>query len=258
MSIVRKSFACIALSAPLFALAQNPGLLAEVKTADAAYWQAYNDCDYATLDRLTAENVEFYHDLGGLTSGRAALTDSVRKNICGRPDMAIRRTAQDKDVQTYLLNRGPDVYAAVVTGRHEFTQGPKGVPLPPNGEAQFTMLWLRNADKTWTLSRVLSYGHKAIQRANDSKAVSLNEADLERFAGSYAATIQKVLVFRREGGNLSVEIGGRPVTLYPKGATTFFMKERNIEVEFRGAADGKATGLVVRQDGKQVDEGKRM
>ncbi|HEX8602996.1 MAG TPA: nuclear transport factor 2 family protein [Pseudoduganella sp.] len=252
------SFAGIALAAPLLAFAQNPGLLAEVKAADAAYWKAYNDCDYAALDKLTAENVEFYHDIGGVTNGRAALTDSVRKNICGRPGVTVQRTVQDKDTQTYLLNRGPDVYGAIVTGRHEFSEAPKGVKAAPNGEALFSMLWLRNADKTWTLSRALSYDHKAILKPNDSKVVALADADLERFAGSYAAKIQKVLTFRRAGLNLSVEVGGRPVTLYPKGPNTFFMKERDIEVEFKAAADGKASSLVLRENGRQVDEGTRI
>jgi len=39
------------------------------------------------LDKLRisfVENVEFYHDQGGVTLGRAALTDSVKKNICGK------------------------------------------------------------------------------------------------------------------------------------------------------------------------------
>jgi hypothetical protein len=68
MSIFRRSLGVIALTVPMLSFAQtNPVLLAEVKTADAAYWKAYNDCDYATLDKLTAENVEFYHDQGGVT-----------------------------------------------------------------------------------------------------------------------------------------------------------------------------------------------
>jgi hypothetical protein len=260
MSIFRKSLAVIALTAPMLPLAQaNPGLLAEVKAADTAYWKAYNDCDYAALDRLTADNVEFYHDQGGVTNGRAALTDSIRKHICGgRPAVAVTRTAQDKDVQVFLLNRGPDVYGALVTGRHAFANGPVGRQATPLIEALYAILWLRGADKAWTISRVVSYDHKPVAAPNGSKAIELPAAELDRFVGSYSSGMQKSLDFKRVGGNLSVEVEGRPITLYPKGANTFFMKERPIEVEFKAGDDGKVSGLVVRANGQPVDQGRRL
>jgi ketosteroid isomerase-like protein len=256
MSTMRTALAGVTLAMPLLAFA-NPALLAEVKAADAAYWTAYNSCDYAALDALTAENVEFYHDVAGSLNGRAALTDAVRKNICGDATLAIRRTAQDKDGQAYLLNRGPDVYGAIVTGRHAFTNSRNGGAAVPVDEARYTMLWLRDG-KGWKLSRALSYEHKSLQKAASSTAVTLSEAALEQFAGSYAAKAQPVFVLKRDGANLSVEVGGRPTTLYPKNANTFFIKGRNIEVEFKPAVDGRVPGFIVRENGQQVEEGKRM
>ncbi|GGX80085.1 DUF4440 domain-containing protein [Massilia dura] len=256
MSIIRAALAAIGFATPLLAFA-NPGLLAEVKAADAAYWKAYNSCDYAALDALTAENVEFYHDVAGSLTGRAALTDSVRKNICGDATLAIRRTAQEKDGQAYLLHRGPDVYGAVLTGRHEFTNSRNGGAAVPVGEALYTMLWLRE-NKGWKLSRALSYEHKPLQNPDTPAAVTLSAAELDRFAGSYSAKAQPVFVLKREGGNLTVDVGGRPWTLYPKSANTFFIKGRNIEVEFKPPVDGKIPGFIVREDGQQVDEGKRL
>jgi Domain of unknown function (DUF4440)/Domain of unknown function (DUF3471) len=260
MSNVRKSLAAIVLAAPFVPFAHaNPGLLAEVRAADAAYWKAYNACDYAALDKLTAENVEFYHDKAGSVNGRAALTDSVRQNICGgRPALAITRSARDEDVRVFLLNRGPEVYGALVTGRHAFAQGPVGGKAEPAGEALYSTLWLRGADKGWTMSRVVSYDHQPVFKPNDSRAIELPAAQLDRFVGSYSSGMQKSLDVTRDGGNLSVQVEGRPVTLYPKSANTFFMKERQIEVEFETGGDGKASGFVVRANGQPVDQGKRL
>ncbi|MFP5391481.1 MAG: nuclear transport factor 2 family protein [Gammaproteobacteria bacterium] len=250
--------AALATALPLASFAQAPAALEkDVKAAEAAYWKAYNDCDYAKLDALTAEDVEFYHDKGGMTNGRAALTDAVRKNICGNPAVAVRRDAAAKDVQAFMLERGPEVYGALITGQHRFTNVPKsGGAEVPTDRARYTMLWLRK-DNAWKLSRVVSYDHQPIPFESTQKAVTLSAAELDAFAGSYAAHMQPVLVFKRAGANLSVDVGGRPMTLYPLGKTTFFMKEQPIEVEFKPAVGGKSPGFVVRQNGAPVDEGVR-
>jgi len=41
-----------------------------------------NHCDLKTFDSLLADDVEFYHDQGGVTLGRQKLTESVKNNIC--------------------------------------------------------------------------------------------------------------------------------------------------------------------------------
>jgi hypothetical protein len=133
-----------------------------------------------------------------------------------------------------------------------------GEQVAPLSQALYSMLWLRGADKTWTISRVVSYDHKLLSTPNDSKAIELPAAELDRFVGRYSSGMRKSLEFKRLGGNLSVEVEGRPITLYPKGASTFFMKERLIEVEFKVDDDGKVSGFVVRANGQAVDQGKRL
>ncbi len=55
-----------------------------ITALDAALFDSYNRCDLEKFASFFVENVEFYHDQGGVTLGRAALTDSIKKNICGR------------------------------------------------------------------------------------------------------------------------------------------------------------------------------
>ena len=55
-----------------------------VAALDAALFDSYNRCELEKFASFFAEDVEFYHDQGGVTLGRAALTDSVKKNICGK------------------------------------------------------------------------------------------------------------------------------------------------------------------------------
>lgn len=266
MKQVRTLAACAAVAAiaavALFALPRtasaNPTVIpAEIKAADTAYWAAYNNCDFKALDALTAEDVEFYHDLGGITHGRADLTGSVRDNICAEKDVSVRRDAAPDETQIFMLRRGNEVYAALVTGQHHFFRVMKanGAAVPTDN-ARFSALWLKQ-DKGWKLSRVMSYDHQPAMTAGERKAIQLSAADLDSYTGRYAAKIQPVLVFQRAGGNLSVDVGGNAVTLYPMSATTFFMKERDIVVEFKAAANGKSPGFMVLENGAPVDEGTR-
>jgi hypothetical protein len=55
-----------------------------ITTQDAALFDAYNRCNLEEFSSFFIDNVEFYHDQGGLTLGKAALTGSVKKNICGK------------------------------------------------------------------------------------------------------------------------------------------------------------------------------
>src|SRR3989442_4387928 len=54
-----------------------------IATLDAALFDSYNRCDLEKFSSFFADDVEFYHDQGGVTLGREKLTDSVKKNICG-------------------------------------------------------------------------------------------------------------------------------------------------------------------------------
>src|SRR5690242_11833954 len=55
-----------------------------VASLDAALFDSYNRCDLDKFATFFADDVEFYHDQGGVTLGKEKLTDSVRKNICGK------------------------------------------------------------------------------------------------------------------------------------------------------------------------------
>ena len=74
-----------AQTAPPLDKIQNQEELDRAITAlDAALFDSYNRCDLVKFASFIDDNVEFYHDQGGVTLGQAALTDSVKKSICGK------------------------------------------------------------------------------------------------------------------------------------------------------------------------------
>src|ERR1700758_3171839 len=69
---------------PLDKIQNQQDLDRTITALDAALFDAYNKCDLAKFASLIDDHVEFYHDQGGVTLGQAALTESVKKNICGK------------------------------------------------------------------------------------------------------------------------------------------------------------------------------
>jgi ketosteroid isomerase-like protein len=122
-----------------------------ITTLDAAVFDAYNRCDLEKFSSFFSDDVEFYHDQGGVTLGKADLTDSVMKNICGK----VTRELVAGTLQTYHMKG----YGAVEMGVHRFRH-PGHEDTEPVGEGKFIHLW-RYKDGAWKITRVISYDHHA-------------------------------------------------------------------------------------------------
>lgn len=120
-----------------------------VAALDAALFDSYNRCDLAKFAWFFADEVEFYHDQGGVTLGRAALAESVKKNICGK----VARELVPGSLQVYHMKG----YGAVEIGVHRFHH-PGHEDSESVGEAKFIHLW-QYKDGAWRITRVISFDH---------------------------------------------------------------------------------------------------
>jgi uncharacterized protein (TIGR02246 family) len=127
----------------------QPELDKAIAALDAALFDSYNRCDLEKFASFFAEDVEFYHDQGGVTLGRGALTESVKKNICGR----VTRELVPGTMQVYHMKG----YGAVEMGIHRFHH-PGHEDTEPVGEGKFIHLW-QYKDGAWKITRVISYDH---------------------------------------------------------------------------------------------------
>ena len=108
-------------------------------------------CDLQKFESFFVDNVEFYHDQGGVTLGKAALTESVRKNICGQTT----RELVPGTMQVYYMKG----YGALEVGVHRFHH-PGHEDTIGVGEGKFIHLW-QYKDGAWKITRVISYDHHA-------------------------------------------------------------------------------------------------
>jgi len=136
---------------PLDKIKNQAELDQTITALDAALFDSYNHCDMEKFQSFFVEDVEFYHDQGGVTLGRAALTESVKKNICGKTT----RELVPGTLQVYYMKG----YGAVEMGVHRFHH-PGHEDTEGVGEGKFIHLW-QYKDGSWKITRVISYDHHA-------------------------------------------------------------------------------------------------
>ena len=125
--------------------ADLPDLMARL---DQRHFDAFNQCDLATLNALYAPDVEFFHDLGGRILNHDQFIQAVRKNICAK----VERRLVPGSLEAYPLAK----VGVLQMGRHCFA-----TPGQPNciQQGRFTILW-RFDGIEWHVAKVFSYDHR--------------------------------------------------------------------------------------------------
>jgi hypothetical protein len=158
--LVVGAFALICFaSCEAIAQTEQEKLTAVILEKDSRFWTAYNTCDTEKFRSFFTDDVEFYHDKGGVTLGIDALTESVKKNLCGTNNFRLRREPVAGTIKVFPLRKGNEIYGAIMSGEHVFYVTENGKPEFLDGRANFTHLWLiRNGD--YKMARVLSFDHR--------------------------------------------------------------------------------------------------
>ncbi len=239
-------------TATLFAQATEENVSATISHLDSAFWKAYNNCDTAAYTNFIWDDVEFYHDKGGITDGAKALSQSLAKNLCSNANYRLRREAVAGTVHVYPMQKDNQLYGAVISGEHVFYITANSKPEYLDGQASFTHLWLLK-DGVWKMSRILSYNHHPADYINKRKEVILPEVRLSALTGRYVSKEQGSMNVQKGNGVLILTAGNNSFTLYPQADTLFFTKERDLVFEFV-LQNGKPLKMIVRERGAIADE----
>lgn len=124
-------------------------LHAEIASADAEFFAAFNTCDLETMAATFAEDLEFYHDIAGLSD--YATTMRATKENCER-QLGLNRELIEDSLEVYPIKD----YGAIQVGRHTFCHLENGVN--DCGTFEFLHIW-RRTDEGWRIARVVSYDH---------------------------------------------------------------------------------------------------
>ena len=112
---------------------------------DSTWENAYNNCKLEVMEEIISEDLEFYHDQGGLLTSKQKLNDALKNNICGK----VKRELKKGSIEVYEIKG----YGAVEMGQHGFMNiNDQG---SPDHYAKFVHIWKRENNK-WRITRVIS------------------------------------------------------------------------------------------------------
>lgn len=116
-----------------------------IKKMDSLYFAAYNTCDIETQAQFYDEEIEFYHDSGGLVTDKAALLRSIEENICGK----VSRELLPGSIEVSPIPG----FGAVEIGKHSFVNHAEGGSR--SEPSKFVVVWKDTPDG-WKIYRVIS------------------------------------------------------------------------------------------------------
>ena len=142
-----KNLFWILLLLPLFGIAQvskDSDLYKEILATDTALFYSYNTCDLETHASLISEDLEFYHDKGGLSTNKEEYMTSMKANICGKVERILTP-------DTFEVHEIKD-FGAISLGKHSFHNLVEDSYSEPT---KFITIY-KNTENGWKITRVIS------------------------------------------------------------------------------------------------------
>jgi hypothetical protein len=116
---------------------------------DKTLFDAFNNRDTATFNKLFTKDLEFYHDKGGLTNYEYTVKSLVSTASLNN---GLRRELVPGSLEVYPIPN----YGAMEIGAHTFCHTENGKL--DCGTFKFVHIW-KKVGNEWKITRVVSYGH---------------------------------------------------------------------------------------------------
>ncbi|WP_242696307.1 nuclear transport factor 2 family protein [Longitalea luteola] len=123
---------------------QSQELYDNIVRMDSLWEDSYNNCKMEAQEQLISDDLEFYHDGGGLMKSKTDLIAALKNNICGK----VTRELLAGSLEVYPIKG----YGAVEMGYHRFYNKMEN---SRSNYARFVHIW-RQENGAWKITRVIS------------------------------------------------------------------------------------------------------
>lgn len=117
----------------------------EITKMDSLFFDSYNKCNMKLQAEILSEDLEFYHDRGGLSTSKEGILTALKNNICNK----VTRTLIKGSIEVYPIPN----YGAIQMGYHKFFN--KQEPNAKQVASKFVTIWKKENNK-WQITRVIS------------------------------------------------------------------------------------------------------
>ena len=140
-------------------VSENSKLYRDIMALDNQLFdEGFNQCKPNIFETLTDDNLEFFHDKGGMQNRREFL-EAVKRNVCSNLNEKPIRTLLRGSSKVYALENNGVLYGAIQQGKHQFHTKGTDPAVAGYTVAKFTNVWLLRNGK-WKLKTALSFDHQ--------------------------------------------------------------------------------------------------
>lgn len=123
---------------------ESKALYDSIVRMDSTWEDSYNNCKMDVQERIISDDLEFYHDRGGVMTSKKLLIEALKNNICGK----VTRELFKGSIEVYPINN----YGAVEMGYHRFHNK---IEKSTSQYARFVHIW-HNENGQWKITRAIS------------------------------------------------------------------------------------------------------
>lgn len=234
---------------------KNSEIFKTLKANDSILFKiGFNKCKIDRSAELLTDDLEFYHDISGVSNSKAEFTEAMKSGIC-RPNNPekIYRFLVEESLEVFPLYDNGKLYGALQNGKHYFSPIKSLSFKESNNYALFSHLWIIEND-TWKIKRVISYNHTSKEVEKNIKVATISKSVLESYSGNYKAPKTGDITISVNGNNLDLKAGEMSVTIKATSKTIFTHQQAPLTFEFVKNPEGKINKMIVRENGKIVEE----
>jgi hypothetical protein len=139
---------------------KNSELFKTLKAKDSILFKiGFNKCEVEKSAALMFDDLEFYHDKGGITNSKEEFIKTMRDGLCREDNPEkVYRFLVEESLEVFPMYNNGELYGALQNGKHFFSPNESMTFEETDNYALFSHLWIIE-DNKWKLKRVISYNH---------------------------------------------------------------------------------------------------